>query len=147
MFHVIEDYDELGSVLQEIMSYSGYESRIFRSAEAYLAYVDDPSFAPPVAIISDYALPGINGIQLVRQIRKRRDRQKAVIISALSKAEPVPPLLCYWLPKPFAIETLLSLLEAVLHCEQDCIIQDVSFSSQCQYGMDTRCPFYQHHQH
>ncbi len=145
MFHVVEGHHELGSVLQEVMAHAVHKSRTFSSAESYLTHLDSPSFVPPTAILADYDLPGLDGIRLIRQIRKTLPEQKAVIFYAIAMPEPPRSLLCYQLRKPFAIETLLSMLQALLHCERDCLARTASFTPQCQYGLESHCPFYQHH--
>ena len=64
---LVEDDENLSSILQERIMSEGYEIRIAKdAAEGYFIYL---RFRPDL-VISDLQLPGENGVELVSRIRK-----------------------------------------------------------------------------
>jgi len=145
MFHIIDDIPELRDVLKELIVCAGYESMQFDSAESYLEYFNSDAFVAPVAILTDYMMSGKTGMQLVRKVRERLPFQKAVIISGTpceAFNANIESHLCYSLTKPYKIEKLFALLEALEKCEQNCLPDQGCFQNRCDYGLEHECPFY-----
>jgi len=146
MFHIVDDIPELRDVLNELVVSAGYGAMQFDSAEAYLEYLNSDAFIAPVAILTDYLMGGKTGLQLVRKIRQQLPFQKAVIISGTPCSEwnaNIESALCYSLTKPYRIEKLFSLLEALEKCDQHCQPNRANFQQpRCQYGLEHECPFY-----
>ena len=64
---LVEDDKNLSFILEERLKSEGYETRIAKdAAEGYSIYL---RFRPDL-VISDLQLPGENGVELVRRIRK-----------------------------------------------------------------------------
>src|SRR5690349_6760133 len=76
---VIDDNVEYAQNIAEILEISGYATEVFSTAEDALATALDPRIT---LIVTDYRLPGMNGVELVRRILSTRRDVKAVVISA-----------------------------------------------------------------
>jgi DNA-binding response OmpR family regulator len=76
---VVDDNQDLAENIAEILSLRGLTVVIATSAEEAL-----PKALPdgPALLVTDFRLPGINGAELVRQVRARREGVRAVVISA-----------------------------------------------------------------
>ncbi|MDX8403780.1 MAG: response regulator [Mariprofundaceae bacterium] len=142
MFHIIDDMPELLDVLSQLVESAGYESMSFDSAESYLKYFDSEDYIAPVAILSDYDMTGITGLELIKQVRERLPFQKAVIISgtpADELDEGIASYVCYFLIKPYKIEKLFALLKALVECDQKS--GQLSSPEFCEHESEHACPF------
>jgi DNA-binding NtrC family response regulator len=121
-FHIVDDVRELCDVMAELIAMAGYRSMQFDSAESHLDYFNSDRFSAPIAILTDYAMFGQTGLQLIRQVRRRLPRQKAVIISNTpcpELGEHIELQLCYSLAKPFRVEQLFTVLKALEQCHHN----------------------------
>jgi len=145
MFHIVDDIPELRNVLKELMACAGYESMQFDSAESYLNYFNSSAFVAPIAILTDYMMTGLTGLQLIRKVREKAPHQKAVILSGTPCSEFVADIeshLCYSLTKPYKIDKLFALLKALDQCDQHCRSDPDGFTNHCQYNLEHECPFH-----
>ncbi len=76
---VVDDNAALAENLAEILGDVGYRAAVADSAEAALDTIGRGDVA---ALITDYRLPGLNGAQLISEIRRRGINIPAVVISA-----------------------------------------------------------------
>ncbi|MFQ5355787.1 MAG: response regulator [Mariprofundaceae bacterium] len=144
MFHLVDDTPEVLDSLHDLIEYAGYKSMRFDSAESYLEHFNTSEFAAPVAIITDYEMPGLSGLAMIKQVREKLPLQKAVVISGTPREElngALETYLCYSLPKPYKVEKLFSMLEALSQCEKDYQPEPINFQPGCQYGLEHACPF------
>jgi DNA-binding response OmpR family regulator len=76
---VVDDNQDLAENIAEILGLRGFVATIASSAEEAL-----PKALPvgPDLLVTDFRLPGIDGAELVRQVRERRRDVRAVVISA-----------------------------------------------------------------
>ncbi len=141
MFHIIDDFPDFRALLKELVAMAGYSSMQFDSAESYLDHLHSDDFQAPVAILTDFRMPGKNGFELIKCVREKLPRQKAVIISATSNdalGREIDALVCYTLPKPFKVDLLFELLSALVDCNSN----HSSFTlANCQTGLNHSCPF------
>ena len=114
---VVEDDPSLRSLLQQYLSQQGLgvvlESDGYRALQHF-----DPTHAPPDLILTDVSLPGLNGYELLGEVRRRRPRLPVVFLTGLSDngvenaAAPRPDAI---LKKPIRLaelgEVVLGLLE------------------------------------
>jgi len=145
MFHIVDDIPELRDVLKELIVCGGYESMQFDSAESYLEYFNSDAYVAPAAILSDYIMTGLTGLQLIKKVRERLPLQKAVIISGTPCSEllvNIESYLCYSLTKPFRVEKLFALLKALDKCDHHCHKDSDNFPMRCHYGLEHECPFH-----
>ena len=145
MFHVVDDMPELRRILKELIAIAGYDAMQFDSAESYLEYFNSPEFVAPVAILSDYMMTGKTGLELVEQVREKLPLQKAVIVSGSYSSElnaAIESDLCYSLDKPYNVEELLLLLEALGKCEKKYQSKSGVLQAHCEFGLEQECPLY-----
>jgi len=145
MFHIVDDIQQLREILQALMKREGYEAMTFDSAESYLDYVHSAEFSAPVAIFTDYMMPGDNGLELVKKVREILPLQKAVIISGTPSSEldaDIESYLCYSLTKPFRAEKLYDLLQALVKCEHECHAATDGYPPRCKFELEHECPFF-----
>ncbi|MCK1786517.1 sigma-54 dependent transcriptional regulator [Pseudomonas sp. TNT11] len=112
---VIDDEASIRTAVEQWLSLSGFEVQLFSRAEACLAQL--PKDFPGV-ILSDVRMPGLNGLELLAEVR-RRDADLPVIL--LTGHGDVPMAVeamrdgAYdFLEKPFSPEALLNSLRRAL---------------------------------
>jgi DNA-binding NtrC family response regulator len=97
---VVDDNLAYAQNLAEILEISGYTTEVFATAEEALPAALDPRVT---LVVTDYRLPGMNGVELVRRILSARGDVKAVVISAFADDVTVlaaRQLGAVFLPKP-----------------------------------------------
>ncbi|HEY0528239.1 MAG TPA: response regulator [Gemmatimonadaceae bacterium] len=112
---VVEDDEGLRTALQQLLRSAGFAAVTFESAEDFLA--DGNRRAVDCAIV-DINLPGMTGVELVKQLGQNGDRLPAVLITGrrdaattelASQVSDVPRLY-----KPFSDEALFEVLTEVM---------------------------------
>jgi len=76
--YIIDDQQAVRDALAEMLRLFGYSVESFPSAAAFLARV---SAAPAGCIVADVRMPGMDGIELVRELARRRVALPVVLIS------------------------------------------------------------------
>lgn len=76
--YIIDDHPAVCHALREMLSVLGYEVETFGSAQQFLDTVDR---ARPGCIVSDLRMPGMDGLELMRELAKRAIRLPVVLIS------------------------------------------------------------------
>jgi two-component system, LuxR family, response regulator FixJ len=76
--YIIDDQQAVRDALAEMLRLFGYSVESFASADAFLARV---SAAPAGCIVADVRMPGMDGIELVRELARRRVALPVVLIS------------------------------------------------------------------
>jgi DNA-binding NtrC family response regulator len=145
MFHVVDDLPELRGVLRDLIECAGYACMQFDSTESYLEYFNSPEFVAPVAILTDYQMPGKTGLELIKQVREKLPLQKAVIVSGTYAPELhtiIESYLCHSLTKPYNIEEMFSLLEMLVTCENKYQSKSAPSQARCEFSQEHKCPHY-----
>ena len=75
---IIDDQTSVRHALGEMLSVFGYRIETFESAESYLEKLDPER---PGCIIADVRMPGMDGIDLVRELKRRNLTLPVVVIS------------------------------------------------------------------
>lgn len=78
MLILVDDDPAVLSALKFSLEVEGYNVRAYADAESLLAERNFPFFG---CLILDYRLPGMNGLQLLRELRRRRVTLPAVLIT------------------------------------------------------------------
>jgi len=71
LIHVIEDNQVFLEAMITFLIDIGYQAQGFTSAEAYICDMNDPFFNPPVLVLSDVDMPGMCGLELAQEVRKK----------------------------------------------------------------------------
>ncbi|HWB38159.1 MAG TPA: response regulator transcription factor [Rugosimonospora sp.] len=111
---VVEDDAELAELLSRLLADAGYDVRVARDGQAGLHAALTVSFD---AMVVDRGLPGIDGIDLIRRLRRRAVATPVLILTAYgSVADRVTGLDAGaedYLVKPFEVDELLARLRAL----------------------------------
>jgi two-component system, LuxR family, response regulator FixJ len=78
LVYVIDDQQAVREALAEMLRLFGYSVEVFPSADAFLERI--PA-TPPGCIVADVRMPGMDGIELVRELARRRVSLPVVLIS------------------------------------------------------------------
>lgn len=116
VIYVVDDEPMLLELASVILEPLGYRVETFRAPETALR-----AFAaakpPPTLIVTDYAMPGMNGLELVAACRRVRPEQRTLLVSGT-----VGPEVCRgaaakpdgFLAKPYQARQLTEAVAAVL---------------------------------
>jgi signal transduction histidine kinase len=80
---MVDDDTMVRDALVAEMKYFGYEVTSLPNAKAALEYLD--THAPPDLIITDYAMPGVNGLQLIESIAARCPNLPVVLLTGFAE--------------------------------------------------------------
>ena len=78
---IVDDDASIRWVLEKAMSKAGLSTRMFESAEEVLSGLRKQQ---PAALLSDIRMPGVDGLELLREVRTRYPRLPVVIMTAHS---------------------------------------------------------------
>jgi two-component system response regulator FixJ len=107
--HLIDDDDGVRQALAFLLTTSGFAVRVYESAGAFL---DAASTVQPGCIITDVRMPGIDGLELQRQLKARHIRLPVIVMTGHGDVplavEAMKAGAVDFIEKPFGDETLLS---------------------------------------
>lgn len=112
---IVEDEQHLADGLRFNLEAEGYEAVVSGSGEQALDTLGSDKFA---AVVLDIMLPGIDGFQVVKELRERQDFTPVLMLTARGRPEDV--LRGFeagtddYLPKPFDLEIFLARLKGLL---------------------------------
>jgi len=75
----VDDDPRVRESVQSVLESAGYEAVTFASAEAFL---QSGALSSVTCVIADVRLPGMNGTELQRQIRRERRQLPVILITA-----------------------------------------------------------------
>jgi len=114
---LIDDDPFIRDSMEMAFSQKGYPLRVVNTAEDGLRALEQEAFD---IIISDYKLPGMNGLDFFRQVISKNPHNIKVLISAGGNHDAVATAysigISDYLPKPFTLDALLATL--VMHAER-----------------------------
>jgi CheY-like chemotaxis protein len=112
---VVDDEPMLLELAATILQPLGFDVRTFHDPKQALA--EYPA-ARPAVVVTDYAMPGMNGLDLVRECKRVNPRQKSILLSgtvdeniyANEQAKPDR-----FLPKPYQIRDFIESIQALMN--------------------------------
>ncbi len=115
---VVEDDSTIREAIEVILSQEGHSVRVFRSAEEVLSLND----GAPDLLISDYKLPGLNGIELIHQLKEKMLTFESIVITAFGSidlaVEAIRQGASDFLTKPFSPDELMLRVNHLLQLKQ-----------------------------
>lgn len=112
---LVEDDAELRQAISVTLKLGGIAFEAFESAESALSALSSGS---PALLVTDYKLPGLNGLQLMAQVRQQNPQMPIVIMTAFADAELAVQALKGgardFLIKPFLPQQLLDVIRRQL---------------------------------
>jgi two-component system response regulator FixJ len=113
--HVVDDDPAMRDSLAFLLDVKGFAAKTYESANAFLsgATIDTPS-----CVVSDIRMPGLNGIELVRELKDRRMACPVILITGHGDValavEAMKAGAADFIEKPFDDEALLGAIRAAL---------------------------------
>ncbi len=119
LVHLIDDDEHVRRALSFLLGTAGLAVKVYESASAFLEKCEDFQSG---CVVSDVRMPGIDGVELLRQLQKKHARMPVVIMTghadvalavAAMKAGAVD-----FIEKPFADDVLLAAIQLAFDREQ-----------------------------
>ncbi|MEN3228298.1 PAS domain S-box protein [Methylorubrum rhodesianum] len=111
---VVEDNEQVGQFSTQLLSELGFETTWAANAEAALRLLQEHP-GRYAAVFSDVVMPGMNGIELAKEIRKRQPELPVVLTSGYSHVLAQEGSHGFeLLHKPYAIEDLTRVLRSAI---------------------------------
>jgi len=115
---IVEDEPRLASFLEQGLEANGYSAKVVDEGASAVRLADDRDFD---LVILDLGLPDVDGIEVLRRIRRRGDKLPVIILTARDDSEDVVEGLDAgaddYVTKPFALEALLARVRTRLRGE------------------------------
>src|SRR5947209_9229435 len=112
---IVDDDSRVTSALRRTLAYEGYHVSTAANGEGALALIRTK---PPDLVILDLMLPGINGLEVCRRLRRAGDGTAVLMLTArdavADRVEGLETGADDYLVKPFALEELLARVKALL---------------------------------
>ena len=104
---IVEDEPTTSWALAEGLSDDGYTIDTFRTAEEALRWLRE---GESDLVITDLHLPGLSGLDLARKLRRGRNAQPVIVVTAYGSADTLRDLeraaVAAVFPKPFEVDAL-----------------------------------------
>lgn len=116
---IIEDDPDIAETVRYNLAAEGFATRIAATGEEGLSLALDPQSVPTL-IILDLMLPGMNGLDLCRRLRREDRTRRTPIIMLTAKASETDRIAGLdlgaddYIAKPFSVRELLARVRAVL---------------------------------
>ena len=112
---VVDDEPEVGAVIVDSLREAGYTPEIVDDSVAALSLISATTYD---LIVSDVAMPGLTGLQLLALIKERQPSPEVILITAYSTEEVAAQALergaFGYLGKPFEVDDLLERVKQAL---------------------------------
>ena len=121
---IIEDDPDIAESVRYNLESEGFTPTVASTGEQGLALALD-SQNPPMVIVLDLMLPGMNGMELCRRLRRENQTRKIPIIMLTAKASEADRIAGLdlgaddYIAKPFSVRELLARVRAVLRRVDD----------------------------
>jgi CheY-like chemotaxis protein len=116
LIFVVDDDQQLRPVLVACLERAGFHVVSFPDAESALAAVRDGSAAPKI-LVSDYQMPGMNGLRLIAHLREMIPQLRTVSISGTAELPELALPECrpdQLLAKPFLPSELIAVIHELM---------------------------------
>lgn len=83
---IVDDTQSISFVLEELLRDKGYNDiNVYNNANDALKNIENKDNKPDV-IITDYSMPGMNGIELLEKVNPEKNNIKAIVMTADPKS-------------------------------------------------------------
>ena len=114
---IVEDEEALGTLLEYNLSKEGFETALVRDGEEALLRIEEDR---PDAVVLDWMLPNVSGIEVCRRLRANQDTQNIPVVMLTARSEESDKIRGLetgaddYLTKPFSMGELAARIRAVL---------------------------------
>jgi|SRR5580658_1054354 CheY-like chemotaxis protein len=110
---VVDDEPLLLDLAKTILSPLGFDIRIFNDPRKAMA---EYLLAKPALVVTDYAMPGLSGIEVIRECRRINPAQKTILLSGtvdetIYSLEPEPTQPNLFLAKPYQVRDFVQAVQ------------------------------------
>jgi two-component system, OmpR family, alkaline phosphatase synthesis response regulator PhoP len=125
---IIEDDADIAETVRYNLESEGFSTRVALTGEEGLALALDPK-DPPALIILDLMLPGMNGMDMCRRLRRESQTKRVPILMLTAKAAEADRIAGLdvgaddYIAKPFSVRELLARVRAVLRRSDDAAVE------------------------
>jgi CheY-like chemotaxis protein len=109
---LVEDDPGVLSFLSDVLAELGYEAVAGADTESALSIVEQGE--PFDAVLSDFKMPGMSGVELLTRLREMRPGLKGMLVTGNTETLDQLQTSLPFLRKPFHIATLAEHLQALL---------------------------------
>lgn len=119
---IVEDEEDIQELIQYNLLKNGFNATVHSSGEEALGYISETL---PDLILLDLMLPGIDGLEVCRRLKKDEETDKLpiIMITARGEEEDIVKGFEYgaddYVTKPFSPKILISRIKAVLRRQKD----------------------------
>ena len=119
---VVDDDDNMRSLMKTILERRGHRVSEAHDGLEALARFEEKQ---PELVITDIVMPGVGGITLLNELRRRASPPKVLLVSGRSNppeadwAIPASQGLVGFIPKPFTPAELMRAVEALLGLQEE----------------------------
>ena len=116
---IIEDDRDIADILRYSLENRRFETRLAATGDEGLAASLD-KINPPALILMDLLLPGMNGIEICRQVRREQSTENIPIIMITAKASEIDFARARevgvndYIIKPFSVRNLIERIDVLL---------------------------------
>src|ERR1043166_2146036 len=121
---IIEDDADVAESVRSNLEGAGFKTSIAATGENGLTMALDPQ-NPPAVIVLDLMLPGMNGIEICRRLRRENQTRRTPIIMLTAKTAESDRIAGLdvgaddYIAKPFSVKELLARVRAVLRRSEE----------------------------
>lgn len=113
---VVDDDQGIRAALRSLLRSVGYEVRVFADAPAFLAQSERPD-----CLVTDIQMPGMNGLELQREVRQRYPDLPVIVVTAFPEEairnQAMADGALHFLSKPFETAVILRCLADAVGAE------------------------------
>lgn len=125
---IIEDTKPLAQTLADLVKESGHSADIVCDGTSGLEYARSNLYD---AIVLDVMLPGLDGFQILKQIRSEKSKTPVMMLTARSELKDriygLDSGADYYLTKPFETEEFSACLRAIMRRQSPIITEDLQY--------------------
>ena len=117
MIYLVEDDSSVRELMLYTLKASGFNAKGFKDS---FHFFEELNKELPRLIILDIMLPGMDGVEILKELRSRKQTENIPIIMATAKGSEYDKVLCLdsgaddYLQKPFGMLEMISRIKAVL---------------------------------
>lgn len=114
--YVVDDEQMLLDLAKMILEPAGFQVCLFQDPEKALTEYK-AAHSPPDVLVTDYAMGGMNGMDLIRKCKQLRPEQKTILLSGtvdegIYAQSPIKP--DHFLAKPYQINKLVDVIHELV---------------------------------
>ncbi|HEX7127331.1 MAG TPA: response regulator [Thermodesulfobacteriota bacterium] len=133
----VDDEADICQLLDTILTMSGYRTVLAETADQALAHMS----ARPDLVILDVNLPGVDGIEACRRLRRRDPRIPVLFLTAATNARRREAMAAggsAFLEKPFDVDELLDVIERLVARGHERRVHERRQQDACWHGSERR---------